>query len=287
MIPTRNRHSLAWHDSLDDQLHRKDRSQGAVYPSIGWTIKGAPSNFYLPPSQIIDTAITSISSFKLYKVGDDVTAYDVTVAVVGISDVISKTGFEVLRIPMSAWSDGSGLFGEGDYYAELVYNGGATTKYSSVFRFCNWLSFNTGDYVTFEYSHNEDIVVPGGTEVDPYLIEYETASYEGSMTLFGTLKQPEYPFLEESTKRGGRVQRLWTSSKKVFKFETVLPEHLVDALSLIRLHDNIDVLIGNPLTAFNYPVDEFLMSVNWSDPNGFVASVEIEFTTDTVVSTSG
>lgn len=103
-------------------------------------------------------------------------------------------------------------------------------------------------------------------------------NFRFKLYLKSELGKPEYDFEEESTKRLGYIFVESQVSKKVYKFNTVLPEFICDAMRLIRLCSD-KVLISKNET---YDMLTFEMDVEWQT-QGDLASVTCEFETDNVI----
>lgn len=92
------------------------------------------------------------------------------------------------------------------------------------------------------------------------------------------LGKPEYNFEEEVTKRLGYNFIESQVSKKIYKFNAVVPEHICDAMRIIRLCSN------KIITSLDQTYDAltFDMSVDWQD-QGDLASVNCEFEVDNII----
>lgn len=102
--------------------------------------------------------------------------------------------------------------------------------------------------------------------------------FKFGLYLKSELGKPEYNFEEESTKRLGYTFIESQVSKKVYKFNTIIPEYLCDAMRLIRLCSD-KKLISKGET---YGMLSFDMDVEWQQ-QGDLASVTCEFETDNVI----
>ena len=95
--------------------------------------------------------------------------------------------------------------------------------------------------------------------------------------------KPDYTFEEEGEQRDG----LWFPEKmiseKTYKFTFLASEYLLDVMRFIRMADNIKVTDKYGRT---YQCDTFLMTPKW-EAQGNLASVEVEFQTNTVAKRIG
>ena len=71
-------------------------------------------------------------------------------------------------------------------------------------------------------------------------------------------------------------------SKKIYKFTFIAPEYLCDALRIVRLCENKQIINKSQV----YDLTTFNMEPKWED-QGDLASVECEFETDTIIANIG
>lgn len=90
--------------------------------------------------------------------------------------------------------------------------------------------------------------------------------------------KPEYTFEETSSKRLGYTFVESQVSKKVYKFNVLLPEFICDALRIVRLCGSKQITADGEIT----PLLSFDMDVDWQT-QGDLASVNCEFETDNVI----
>ena len=155
---------------------------------------------------------------------------------------------------------------EGRYYAKIDFANGVT-YYSEVFT----LVSNISDYVKIQY-WNDDILVYNGGEIN-----YED-EFKFEMYLCTTIGKPEYSFEEEVTKRLGYKFPELQVSNKLYKFTCIGPEYLCDAMRLIRLSDYIKIVSKDD----SYNALTFSYDAKW-ETQGDLASIEVEFETDTII----
>lgn len=94
---------------------------------------------------------------------------------------------------------------------------------------------------------------------------------------------PDYENEEEGEERDGIFFPNHQISYKVYRFRFLAPEFLTDALRVAWLSDYVRVT--DPLGRV-YNCNTFVPTVEWQD-EGYLANVEVEFRTDTVVKKSG
>ena len=248
--PNNNLSVLPWYTSLDKQNAKKWYAFGNVWPLVMPTNRIIPYQFVVPFTNvaIAGSSIISLDTKDIYN-GQSrhtlVTRVDYT--------VVKSNGFTV-SLP------------EGRYYAKIVFANGVT-YYSEVFT----LVSNISDYVKIQY-WNDDILVYNGGEIN-----YED-EFKFEMYLCTTIGKPEYSFEEEVTKRLGYKFPELQVSNKLYKFTCIGPEYLCDAMRLIRLSDYIKIVSKDD----SYNALTFSYDAKW-ETQGDLASIEVEFETDTII----
>jgi hypothetical protein len=96
------------------------------------------------------------------------------------------------------------------------------------------------------------------------------------------LARPDYNFEEEGEDRDGYFFPAKQISEKVYRFNFIAPEYLLDAMRLIRMSDHVVITCKGE----TYTADSFLLSPTWED-QGDLAGVDAEFETATVVKKIG
>ena len=248
--PNNNLSVLPWYTSLDKQNAKKWYAFGNVWPLVMPTNRIIPYQFVVPFTNvaIAGSSIISLDTKDIYNGQSShtlVTRVDYT--------VVKSNGFTV-SLP------------EGRYYAKIVFANGVT-YYSEVFT----LVSNISDYVKIQY-WNDDILVYNGGEIN-----YED-EFKFEMYLCTTIGKPEYSFEEEVTKRLGYKFPELQVSNKLYKFTCIGPEYLCDAMRLIRLSDYIKIVSKDD----SYNALTFSYDAKW-ETQGDLASIEVEFETDTII----
>ena len=248
--PNNNLSVLPWYTSLDKQNAKKWYAFGNVWPLVMPTNRIIPYQFVVPFTNvaIAGSSIISLDTKDIYDGQSShtlVTRVDYT--------VVKSNGFAV-SLP------------EGRYYAKIDFANGVT-YYSEVFT----LVGNISDYVKIQY-WNDDILVYNGGEIN-----YED-EFKFEMYLCTTIGKPEYSFEEEVTKRLGYKFPELQVSNKLYKFTCIGPEYLCDAMRLIRLSDYIKIVSKDD----SYNALTFSYDAKW-ETQGDLASIEVEFETDTII----
>jgi len=108
-------------------------------------------------------------------------------------------------------------------------------------------------------------------------IDYEKSYLVNHLYLDADLGRPSYVYEEEGEENTkGEFRRSFAKVKKQYRITTYLMEHIIDALSVLQLHDNITVQASNGLS---FSVDEFIMSdPEWDEGVKCLAEVTISFT---------
>ena len=248
--PNNNLSVLPWYTSLDKQNAKKWYAFGNVWPLVMPTNRIIPYQFVVP---FTDAAITgsSIISLDTKDIYDGQSSHTLVTRV--DYTVVKSNGFTV-SLP------------EGRYYAKIDFANGVT-YYSEVFT----LVSNISDYVKIQY-WNDDILVYNGGEIN-----YED-EFKFEMYLCTTIGKPEYSFEEEVTKRLGYKFPELQVSNKLYKFTCIGPEYLCDAMRLIRLSDYIKIVSKDD----SYNALTFSYDAKW-ETQGDLASIEVEFETDTII----
>lgn len=159
---------------------------------------------------------------------------------------------------------------EGQYWLE-IHSGG--WYYSEVFCFDN----NIDDCLEVEYWNPEgDFALKNG------IIVLGSENFHFILLLKSELGKPEYSFEEEATKRLGYSFIESQVSKKTYKFNTVIPEYLCDAMRIIRLCSQKKITCKGE----TYDAITFNMEVDWQE-QGDLASVTCEFDVDNIITNLG
>lgn len=159
---------------------------------------------------------------------------------------------------------------EGQYWLE-IHSGG--WYYSEVFCFDN----NIDDCLKVEYWNPEgDFALKNG------IIVLGSENFHFTLLLKSELGKPEYSFEEEATKRLGYSFIESQVSKKTYKFNTVIPEYLCDAMRIIRLCSQKKITCKGE----TYDAITFNMEVDWQE-QGDLASVTCEFDVDNIITNLG
>ena len=182
---------------------------------------------------------------------------------------VSNNGYNILLFlgifPLSGVIDY-----EGQYWLE-IHSGG--WYYSEVFCFDN----NIDDCLKVEYWNPEgDFALKNG------IIVLGSENFHFILLLKSELGKPEYSFEEEATKRLGYSFIESQVSKKTYKFNTVIPEYLCDAMRIIRLCSQKKITCKGE----TYDAITFNMEVDWQE-QGDLASVTCEFDVDNIITNLG
>lgn len=270
---TNNLNILPFYASVDKQHHRKAYSYDKVYPII------APINS-IPSSQIIIPRFESFNNIvaTIYKVDGTDAYYNAQDSWIGIQAKRTNTYGVFIFNPGNTLS--AEVKSEGQYYMRLDLNinlsaggTGAYTYYSEVF---TWVE-DVSKYLKLEYWDNQNLPV-----FDNH-IDYESG-YKNTVYLQTQLGKPEYPFEEEIVKRDGYEFPEKQLSEKRFRFTFLAPEFLIDALRIVRMHDN--VYITN-IDSEVYRSNSFLLNLSRWEDQGDLAALEVEFECDTIIKKIG
>lgn len=254
---------LPWYTDIREQNHRRSYAYGSVYPLYTMV------NTLLPFQIIRPKRNNAISSVKLYTV-DGVFVADIT-------GTMKETGLQVVSfesydvIVYTASFPMATNIGQGQYYATLT--DGVDTWFSEVFTFVNDLS----GYLKVEWYDKENLFFDSG------MIVYQNPTFKNRLYLATELGKPDYTFEEEGETRNGYFFPEKQLSEKTYKCTILAPEYLCDVMRFIRMADYVTV---TDKYGRKYDCDTFLITPKWQT-QGDLASVEIEFETDTVVKKIG
>lgn len=265
MTQNNNISVLPWYNTLGEQNHRKSYAYGAIYPLI------APADILLPFQIMRPTRSNGITSVVLLdKTGTTVANITQPMIEAGLQIVRFQTlGYDVILYPATLPMP-INMF-DGIYYMRL--SDGVQTWYSEMFTVVQDVS----GYVKVQWWDIENLVFDAGQVV------YTNPTYKNTLYLCTELGKPEYEFEEEGQDRDGYFFPEKQISTKKYKCTILAPEYLCDVMRFIRMADYIRVRdkYGNV-----YNCDTFLITPKWQT-QGDLASVEIEFKTDTVVKKIG
>lgn len=261
---------LPFYKSVKEQNHRRSYAFGEVYPLY------CPMGM-IPPFQIIvphhaNQAVTGIS---LYKYDGSLVRSILTSEMTGLQVVkFADNDYDVVIFPAIAPMNLTTE--EGRFYLQIsMYNGGHW--YSDIFTVVG----DMAGYISLQWYDLDDMVMDGGRIV--YADANGVNLYRNTLWLATQLGKPEYPFEEEGETRDGMFFPEKMVSYKKYKCTILAPEYLCDVMRFVALSDFINVIDQNGVT---YKCDTFLITPKW-ETQGDLASVEIEFTTDTVAKKIG
>lgn len=253
---------LKFYDALEKQERHKIYSYGHVSPVVMPLSILYPFQFSFTASTSIVTSVYIFDAQTNTSVTENIAASLIEKGLT-IKDRDANNG-KVLVYP--------GIFPiqeikhEGQYYLTIEISD--TTYYSEVFCFMNALD----NYLEIEYCNPEsDFELKNG------IITFAD-NFKFKILINAELGKPEYSFEEEATNRMGYNFVESQISKKIYKFNTLLPEYLCDALRLIRLCSNKTLVCKGE----TYEMLSFEMDVDWQE-QGDLASVNCEFEVDNVI----
>lgn len=267
MTPTYNNNLsvLPWYNSLEEQNSRKSYSYGDIYPLY------AEANKLLPFQIIRGTRANQVNKVILYdKTGKSIANITQQIIAAGLQIVrFEKLGYDVIVYPANFPLPINQL--DGIYYMEL--SDGVETWYSEMFTAVQ----NVSGYLKIEWWDVENMVFDAGQ------IVYQNPNFRNVLYLCTELGKPDYVFEEEGEERDGYFFPEKQISEKTYKCTILAPEYLCDVMRFIRM---ADFVIVTDKYGRKYNCDTFLITPKWQT-QGNLASVEIEFQTDTVVKKIG
>lgn len=261
---------LKFYDSVAKQCHRKSYAHGHIAPLITKLQFIPPFQFVIP--EVLYTAGSNLGSAYLVDVQTDqrVSANLATKLIETGFKIIDCEGYKVAIYPGHLPIQ---LEKEGQFYLELISSQGLVWKYYSEV-FC--LTNSTYNCLEIEY-WNET----GNFRLKNGVIAFPD-NFHFKLLLDSEVGKPEYNFEEEGTRRLGYNFIESQVSKKIYRFNTILPEFICDAMRIIRLCDNKVIRCNED----EYDALTFEMSVDWQT-QGDLASVTCEFETDNIIANFG
>lgn len=263
MTPNNNLSILPFYLDISRQNHRKDYAFGEVFPLF------CPDRKILPFQIIREHRTNAISSVILKNLDGSIVA-NITTQMTGTGlkvnqytsygyDVIVYPGLLLLTTPTP----------EGPYYIEI--SDGVQTWFSEIFTVVRYID----QYLKITYWDSESLVFDEGR------VDFSD-NFAFNLYLPTQVGRPDYEFEEQVEKRDGYQFVEKQISEKTYKFNFVAPEYLLDAMRIIRMMDNVEVVSKGE----TYDVDQFLMTPKWQE-GGYLAGVEVEFQCATVIKKIG
>ena len=265
MIQNNNISVLPFYTSIDEQNHRKSYAYGKIYPLF------APADMLLPFQIIRNTRANDVTSVVLYdKTGKQVADITTNMKETGLQIVrFQSFRYDVILYPSILPMPLNQL--DGIYYMTL--SDGVQTWYSEMFTVVQDVSA----YLKIQWWDVENLVFDAGQ------IVYTEPNYKNTLYLCTELGKPEYEFEEDGEERDGYFFPEKQIPVKTYKCTILAPEYLCDVMRFIRMADYIHI---TDKYGREYDCDTFLITPKW-ETQGDLASVEIEFKTNTVVKKIG
>lgn len=265
MTQNNNISVLPFYTSIDEQNHRKSYAYGKIYPLF------APADMLLPFQIIRNTRANDVTSVVLYdKTGKQVSDITTYMKETGLQIVrFQSLRYDIILYPSILPMPLNQL--DGIYYMTL--SDGVQTWYSEMFTVVQDVSA----YLKIQWWDVENLVFDAGQ------IVYEEPDFKNTLYLCTELGKPEYEFEEDGEERDGYFFPEKQISVKTYKCTILAPEYLCDVMRFIRMADYIHI---TDKYGREYDCDTFLITPKW-ETQGDLASVEIEFKTNTVVKKIG
>lgn len=264
---------LKFYSSVAKQNHRKSYAYGHIVPLITKANSLSPFQIVMP-SQSTYTLIDA----RIYDAQND-TYWDKEPGNISL-DLIQR-GFIFRDVEDYTIAQFPGIYPfrpitfEGLFYLALNIqdeNSNNFWLYSEVFCCTN----NTDDCLEIEYWNPEnDFYLKNGVISLP-------ENFHFKILLKTEIGKPEYTYQEESTTRLGYSFIESQVSKKIYKFSTIIPEFICDALRLVRLCSNKIIKSKDE----EYDAITFDMDINWQE-QGDLALAACEFEVDDVLTNLG
>lgn len=251
---------LPFYESIGEQNHRLPYSFGQIYPLF--TKAG-----YIIPFQIWESGLNTANlNFFLHDKNG--------IQIENISQGMRQSGLSISDgiIVYTGYLPVNPNIQEGQYYIRVT--DGQKTLYSEIFT----AVAQTDGFIEISWWDVEPLEFDSGK-----IIYGGPINYKNRLLLCTELSRPEYTFVEESEERDGFNFPLKQISEKTYKFTFHATEFLLDAMRFINLSDYVRV---KDQYGRIYECDTFLFTPKWSN-QGDIASVEVEFQTNTAVKKIG
>lgn len=276
MIINNNISVLPFYTNINEQNHRKSYAYGAVYPLFSQAQM-------LLPFQVIrthsDLPVTQI--FLCQRDGTHILSLFTSMTEAGLQvKSFASLGYDVIlyhaNFPLSYGITPQGnretlTMQDGQYMLEMT--DGQHIWYSEIFTVVQDMS----SYLKIEWYNDDNLVFDGGQFV------FDNPQFHNYLYFATEVGKPEYTFEEEGESRDGFFFPEKQISEKRYRCTILAPEYLCDVMRLIRMCDHVRV---TDKYGRIYDCDQFLITPEWQD-QGDLASVEIEFETNTVVKKIG
>jgi hypothetical protein len=265
MTQNNNLSVLPWYKNIEEQNHRKSYAFGNIYPLF------TPKDKLLPFQIMRKARSEQITEAKLFTI-DGIEFAD-------LKTPLEESGLKLINFPDFNYDVivYPGNFPmpintpPGQYYAKL--SDGVETWFSEVFTIVTDLH----NYTKIEWYDLEDMVFDQGR------IVYKNPTFKNVLYFIPEIGKPEYTFDEQGQDRDGFFFPEKQISEKTYKITVLAPEYLCDVMRFIRMSDIVKVTDKYDRI---YNCDTFLITPKFQT-QGDIASVEIEFQTDTVVKKLG
>lgn len=266
MTTNNNISVLPFYTNINEQNHRKSYAYGEVYPLFCQA--GLLLPFQIQRTHR-DNVITQVSLYR--KDGTFISHLQNSMTEAGLSIVpFTALGYDIILFP-AIFPISSIVMFDGQHYLTLTDD--VETWYSEVFTIVQDMS----PYLKIEWYNDDNLVFDGGQFV------FNNPRFHNFLYFATEVGKPEYTFEEEGESRDGFFFPEKQLSEKRYKCTILAPEYLCDVMRLIRMCDHVRV---TDKYGRIYDCDTFLITPDWQE-QGDLASVEIEFETDTVVKKIG
>ena len=257
---------MPFYTNINEQNHRKSYAYGEVYPLFCQA--GLLLPFQIQRTHR-DNTITQVSLYR--KDGTFISHLQNSMMEAGLTIVpFTALGYDIILFP-AIFPISSIVMFDGQHY--LTLTDGVETWYSEVFTIVQDMS----PYLKIEWYNDENLVFDGGQFV------FNNPHFHNFLYFATEVGKPEYTFEEEGESRDGFFFPEKQLSEKRYKCTILAPEYLCDVMRLIRMCDHVRV---TDKYGRIYDCDTFLITPDWQE-QGDLASVEMEFETNTVVKKIG
>lgn len=268
---------LPFYDSVEEQFENHPCAFGVNYPLLCGINDPLPFLFYTDDDPNV-SRIDSVGLVRVNSMGIDVTT-DFTQGglVIFDADVQGRASSFIRFAPNQDFQfefPAVGLY----YFIIGIFNKeDQTTAYYYSEKFC--VTDNLWDAIGITYTSPVNLSTPFG---DIPFRHNDVGDFSFKVWLNALIGKPEYTFEEVETNRTGYSFLERCTSKKTYQFNVIAPEYLCDALRLIKLCPDVEIVHRGK----TYEPTSFDMNVSWEE-QGDLASLRATFDTDNVITAIG
>lgn len=268
---------LPFYDSVEEQFENHPCAFGVNYPLLCGI--GEPLNFLFYTDD--DPNVTSIDHVILTRIGygdiDVSNDFKQKGLVMYDADVQGQVGSFIRFEPNQSFDYEFPAVGL--YYLRIDVKEKEEETIHPYFSEIFCVTDNLNNAIKITYTSPVNLSTPFG---DIPFRHNDVGDFSFKVWLNALIGKPEYTFEEVETNRTGYSFLERCTSKKTYQFNVIVPEYLCDALRLIKLCPDVEIVHRGK----TYEPTSFDMNVSWEE-QGDLASLRATFDTDNVITAIG